>query len=154
VLPVRHPDELTEAFRSKGLKITPQRQLLFRLLHDNDAHPTADALFAAASERMPGISRRTVYQTLNDLAEMGELHQLSMGGAARFDPNVDHHHHAHCTQCGSLRDVYVTSLDSLRVDGFDGFTTSGASIVFSGLCAACQSSNCQSSNNPPKEQHP
>lgn len=134
---MRHPDELTDAFRQQGLKLTPQRQLLFRLLHDNESHPTADALFAAASERMPGISRRTVYQTLNELAEMGELRPLAMGGATRFDPNVDHHHHAVCTNCGALRDVYVSTLDDLRVDGLDGFTTHGASIVFSGFCADC-----------------
>ena len=32
---VRTPEELTTEFRSRGLKVTPQRQLLFRLLHGN-----------------------------------------------------------------------------------------------------------------------
>ena len=38
------PAELVDSFRANGLKVTPQRQLLFRLLHDKDGHPTAEAL--------------------------------------------------------------------------------------------------------------
>ena len=134
---MRSPDELTRAFRAQGLKITPQRQLLFRLLHGNDGHPTAEALYAVAHAAMPGISRRTVYQTLNDLVGMGELRSLTLGGGAtRFDPNTDLHHHALCSDCGSLLDVYVDDLQ-LRVQGLDGFTPSAATIVFSGRCASC-----------------
>ena len=73
---MRTPAELVDAFRANGLKVTPQRRLLFDLLHDNTSHPTADALFTQASAQMPGISLRTVYQTLNDLTSMGELRQV------------------------------------------------------------------------------
>ncbi len=34
-LPVRSPAELTDIFRANNLKVTPQRQLLFRLMHGN-----------------------------------------------------------------------------------------------------------------------
>ena len=135
---MRSPADLTTAFREQGLKVTPQRQLLFRLLHDNRQHPSAEALFAVASAQMPGISLRTVYQTLNDLVAMGELRQLVFAaGANRFDPNVDHHHHAECDQCGQLRDVYVDGIDGLAVDGLDGFRPERATVVFHGRCATC-----------------
>ena len=65
------PTEMTRVFRARGLKGTPQRQLLFKLLYENQTHPSAEALFATASTLMPGIALRTVYQTLNDLAAMG-----------------------------------------------------------------------------------
>ena len=134
----RSPTELTESFRTQGLKVTPQRQLLFRLLHGNDQHPTADALFARASADMPGISLRTVYQTLSDLASMGELRPVTFGaGPARFDPNVDDHQHLVCTACGSVRDVYVEGADDLRVEGLGDFELGSASIVFHGTCADC-----------------
>jgi Fe2+ or Zn2+ uptake regulation protein len=135
---VRTPTELTGAFRAEGLKVTPQRQLLFRLLHGNDRHPSADVLFEMASAHMPGISLRTVYQTLNDLVAMGELRLLAFSaGPNRFDPNVAHHHHAECDGCGQLRDVYVDGIDELHVDGLDGFAARRANVVFHGLCAAC-----------------
>jgi Fe2+ or Zn2+ uptake regulation protein len=134
---VRHPSELTSAFRAQGLKVTPQRQLLFRLLHDNESHPSAEALFAVASEQMPGISLRTVYQTLTDLVAMGELRQLSLGvGSSRFDPNVDDHHHVVCGSCGDVRDVYVRDVTSV-VTGLEGFTIEATDIVFRGVCSGC-----------------
>ncbi len=87
---MKTPTELSELFRQRGLKVTPQRQCIFRLLHGNHAHPTAEALYAAVSAEMPTISLKTVYSTLNDLAAMGEIQQLDLGtGSSRFDPNVE-----------------------------------------------------------------
>ena len=105
---MKSPDELTEAFRRQGLKVTPQRQCVFRALHDNPEHPSAESVYEAVRAEMPTISLRTVYQTLNDLAAMGELRQLTLGtGSARFDPNVEAHHHLVCDGCGKVVDVYA-----------------------------------------------
>jgi Fe2+ or Zn2+ uptake regulation protein len=135
---MRTPAELTEEFRRQNLKVTPQRQLLFRLLHGNTVHPSAEMLFAQASDLMPGISLRTIYQTLNDLAAMGELQQVSVGtGPARFDPNTDDHHHAVCERCGDVVDVYVNNLDTLEVVGLDGFRPLSTRLVFAGTCERC-----------------
>jgi Fe2+ or Zn2+ uptake regulation protein len=135
---VKSPTELAAAFRARGLKVTPQRQLLFSLLDGNTTHPTAELLYARASELMPGISLRTVYTTLGDLADMGELQSVVLGsGATRFDPNVDDHHHGVCTGCGAVVDLYVDGADDLLVDANAGFTPVAASIVFQGTCAAC-----------------
>ena len=62
---VKSPAELAEAFRAKGLKVTPQRQLLFSLLDGNVSHPTADGLYAhlwrlQASERPPASDDEVV----------------------------------------------------------------------------------------------
>ena len=84
---MRTPAELTDLFRARGLKVTPQRQCIFRVLHGNGVHPTAEAVYAAAKDEMPVLSLKTVYQTLNDLAAMGEIQLLDLGtGSARFDP--------------------------------------------------------------------
>ena len=64
---------------------------------------------------MPSISLRTVYQTLNDLAEMGEIQALDLGtGSTRFDPNIDEHHHLVCERCGLVRDVALDTGVSTR----------------------------------------
>lgn len=136
---VRHPEALAQAFRQQGLKVTPQRQLLFRLLHGNQSHPSAEALYEVASQQMPGISLRTVYQTLTDLAAMGEVQVLTLGpGPQRFDPNTSGHHHARCEVCGALRDVYVDEVPAMAVRGLDGFRTEHTHIVFSGRCDTCR----------------
>ncbi len=65
---MKSPDELTEAFRDRGLRVTPQRQAIFRVLHGSDRHPTAEWVFDAVRRDLPTISLKTVYQALNDLA--------------------------------------------------------------------------------------
>lgn len=105
-------------------------------MHDNVTHPTADALFDEASKRMPGISLRTVYQTLDELEEMGEVQLMHCdGGAVRFDPNVDEHHHAVDAETGELFDVYVDNIDALRAQLPAGFKVENVSIVFHGRVA-------------------
>lgn len=148
---MRSPVELAEAFRSQGLKVTPQRQLIFRLLSGNCSHPTAESVFAAAEAVMPGISLRTVYQTLNDLADMGEIQTLDLGtGAARFDPNIDDHHHLVCSSCGEVRDVDVPAAHGLRPHGgSDGFTIESAHVIFRGLCRECAANPNRSTSTLP-----
>ncbi len=136
---MRSPAELTVAFHDRGLRVTPQRQLLFRLLHGNESHPSAEVLYHAAVELMPGLSLRTVYQTLNDLASLGEVRSCDFGtGAARFDPNVEDHHHLVCERCGSVRDVHLAGTARPEPDATpDGFRLSRTDVVFRGVCAAC-----------------
>ena len=40
MLAMKTVDELTTRFRAEGLRVTPQRQAIFRLLHGVDSHPT------------------------------------------------------------------------------------------------------------------
>src|SRR5215207_7839415 len=103
---MRSPDELTQIFRSQGRKVTPQRQSVFRALHGSTVHPTAEAVYEAVSAQMPTISLRTVYQTLNDLADMGEIVAVDVGtGSVRFDPHTGNHHHLVCERCGAVQDL-------------------------------------------------
>lgn len=137
---MKSPAELTELFRERGLKVTAQRQCIFRVLHGSGVHPTAEAVYAVAREEMPTISLKTVYATLNDLAGMGEIQRLEIGtGSARFDPNVEPHHHLVCVSCGKVRDLYA-DFRHLTVprDRQQGFTVGTAEVVFRGLCGSCR----------------
>lgn len=136
---MKSPAELTELFRQQGLKITPQRVSIFKVLYDNREHPTAEAVYDTVRHEMPSISLRTVYQTLNDLASMGELGQLDLGtGSARFDPNIDSHHHLVCDTCGKILDVYA-DFDDVRLPRrqLQGFRVAATEIVFRGQCPEC-----------------
>jgi len=136
---MRSPAALADAFRSSGRKLTPQRERIFRVLHENPTHPTAESVHAEVVVDMPSVSLRTVYATLHELAEMGELVQLDLGtGSARFDPNVSDHHHLVCESCGSVSDI------DLDVPAFAGaaeraagFQVCATQVVLRGRCARC-----------------
>jgi len=133
-------DELTILFRDRGLRVTPQRQVIFRLLHGNDAHPTVESLYERAQVEQPTMSLKTVYQTVHDLEGLGEVDVLDLGtGSLRVDPNVEHpHHHLVCRTCGRVRDVPV-EFDGLRVPARyrRTFTVEAVQVIFRGHCANC-----------------
>jgi Fe2+ or Zn2+ uptake regulation protein len=137
---MRTADELTSLFRERGLRVTPQRQVIFRLLHANDAHPTVESLYDSARSEMPTISLKTVYQTVHDLEAMGEVELLDVGtGSIRVDPNVEHaHQHLVCTRCGTVRDVLLDIAD-LRVPSRyrREFKVEAVEVVFRGVCDDC-----------------
>ena len=132
--------ELTTLFREQGYRVTPQRQAIFGLLHGNDAHPTVESLFDRARKQMTTISLKTVYQTVHDLAALGEVQLLDLGtGSLRVDPNVeDDHHHLVCTSCGRVRDLPV-EFAGLHVPSRyrRGFTVDAVQVIFRGLCEDC-----------------
>ncbi len=77
---------------------------------------------------------------------MGELRLIDVGsGAARFDPNLDDHHHLVCQSCGDVRDVYVSGSGQLDVNELDGFSVDTTTILFHGLCTSCRGTHKVSS---------
>ena len=151
---MKTPDELTQLFRANGRKVTAQRQCIFRVLQGDITHPSAEAVFEAARQDVETISLKTVYQTLNDLSELGEILSLDVGtGMTRFDPNVDDaHHHVVCRRCGKVRDVYADFPDISLPDGSDlGFEVGSAEIIFRGLCAECLATGTASAGTDPAQ---
>ena len=138
---MQSPDALSELFRSHGRKITAQRQCIFRALQGDATHPSAERVHERVRHEMPGISLRTVYQTLNDLAELGAVDALDVGtGSTRFDPNVETpHHHLVCRSCGKVRDLSA-EFPGLRVPprAAQGFAVDSAEVVFRGVCDECR----------------
>lgn len=136
---MRSAEELTDLFRRQGRKVTPQRRRIFDVLAGSQEHPSAEAVYRCVVADMPTISLRTVYQTLNDLAAMGELAALDLGtGSTRFDPNLAPHHHLVCDGCGRVEDLDL-SFDGVSVpdDVAGRFAVGGVEITFRGRCATC-----------------
>jgi Fe2+ or Zn2+ uptake regulation protein len=131
---------LTTMFREQGLRVTPQRQAIFRLLEGDLSHPTVESLVDRARSDIPTISLKTVYQTVHDLEALGEVRVLDLGtGSVRVDPNVeDDHHHLLCTACGRVRDLPV-DFEGLNVPirYRRDFTVDDVQVIFRGRCDGC-----------------
>ena len=134
-------DEELLALRRKGMRLTPQRQAIYHFLKNTKSHPTAEEIFAYLHPRFPGLSRGTVYNTLNMLAQEGLLRELRVDEtASRFDADTSQHHHAVCRACGRVVDYYGPSLDSLTraAEAETGYLLEGAELYFEGFCPACR----------------
>jgi Fur family transcriptional regulator, stress-responsive regulator len=131
---------LTTIFREQGLRVTPQRQAIFRLLEGNESHPTVESLFEQARAGMATISLKTVYQTVHDLEALGEVRILDLGtGSVRVDPNVEgEHHHLLCTGCGLVRDLPLEFAGlQVPIRYRRDFTVDDVQVIFRGRCRTC-----------------
>lgn len=150
---MQSPDTLSDLFRANGRKITAQRRCIFRALEGDVTHPSAERVHQTVLCEMPNVSLKTVYQTLNDLAELGAISVLDVGtGSARFDPNVEStHHHLVCRSCGKVRDL-AGDFPGLTVSapGAQGFVVDSAEVVFRGLCDECRDSQISLEPQPTK----
>jgi Fe2+ or Zn2+ uptake regulation protein len=132
---------LTDLFRARGRKVTAQRQCIFRALEGNGDHPSAEMVYEAVRGQMETISLKTVYQTLRDLSELGEIAALDLGtGTVRFDPNVEvPHHHLVCRSCGKVRDLFLDFRGlELPAAEAQGYEAASAEVVFRGRCDGCR----------------
>jgi Fur family peroxide stress response transcriptional regulator len=131
--------------RAAGLAVTPQRVAVFRHLVAAAAdHPSAEELHAAVRRELPTLSLATVYKTLDTLARIGAVRQVSRTGArGRWDAGQESHHHLVCIECGSVTDVTDARLDAVKpraaaLASRHGFTASGHVVEIFGRCAACR----------------
>ena len=100
--------DLLERLRGRGWRMTAQRRVVAEVLDGDHVHLTADEVHARAVDRLPEISRATVYNTLGELVALGEVLEVATDRRAkRYDPNAHRpHQHLVCAQCGAIRDVH------------------------------------------------
>jgi Fur family peroxide stress response transcriptional regulator len=134
--------ELCEALcRKKGLLLTVQRRVILETLLEREDHPTVDDIFEVAKERIPGVSRTTVYRVLEALVDLGVARKTShIDAVVRYDGNIDHHHHLVCIECDKVVDFDDRRLSKLRLPDVrrTGFELVDFSVHFEGLCPDCR----------------
>ncbi|MFF4232394.1 Fur family transcriptional regulator [Streptomyces sp. NPDC001820] len=133
--------DLLERLRGRGWRMTSQRRVVAEVLAGDHVHLTADEVHALAAQRLPEISRATVYNALGELVLLGEVIEVSTDGRAkRYDPNAHHpHQHLVCSHCGTIRDVHPTGnpLADLPAEERFGFAVTQIEVTYRGLCPSC-----------------
>jgi Fur family transcriptional regulator, stress-responsive regulator len=129
---------LVARLRDRGWRLTAQRRVIAEVMTGEHVHLAADEVFERARAILPEVSLATVYNTLKELVDMGELLEVTHGdGRKRYDPNVaDHHHHLVCVDCGRMLDVHVADppLPDAERHGFELLTVD---VTFRARCPAC-----------------
>ncbi|MGE0440005.1 MAG: Fur family transcriptional regulator [Gemmatimonadales bacterium] len=133
---------LREECVQRGLRLTPQREVLIRVLSEAMGHPTADDLVREVRAVLPTVSHATVYRNLQELVREGLIRTLDRAGdAAQFEINPDEHHHFVCRKCGQVWDVYLSAVDvkvNRKRTAIEGFQIDRREVQLHGLCAACR----------------
>jgi Fe2+ or Zn2+ uptake regulation protein len=134
--------DLLSRLREGPWRLTPQRRVVAEVLAGEHIHLTAEQVHDLAQQRLPEISRATVYNTLNELVAMGEVHEVDViDGPKRYDPNVvEAHDHLVCESCHTIRDVpRPGDAPAISRGARAGFLITGVDVTYRGLCPDCAS---------------
>jgi Fur family ferric uptake transcriptional regulator len=141
--------DLTRRLRDAGLRVTAPRLAVLAALSETSLHPEAEAVKAAASQRIGSISTQAVYDALDTFVQAGLARRIRSGGsAARYEARVgDNHHHLVCRTCGHTVDIdcVVGVAPCLGLPATNGFVIDEAEIIFWGRCPACVAATSVSS---------
>jgi Fur family peroxide stress response transcriptional regulator len=134
-------EKLVASSREKGLKLTPQRMIIFRILSESDAHMTSDEVYQKARKEYPMISAATVYRNMERMVKAGLLsHMGRSGSAVKYDTNLEEHHHFVCNRCGKVRDIYLEKI-KYEVDekrsGLLNAKIESPELYLRGICEDC-----------------
>ena len=130
-----------EILRSHDLNVTAQRLAVLRAV-EAMPHGTANDVADTVRGEIGSISRQSVHDTLNLLAEREIIRRIQPAGlAARFETRVgDNHHHLVCRTCERLVDVDCATGETpclIPVDDGD-FAVDEAEVTYWGICPTCR----------------
>jgi Fur family peroxide stress response transcriptional regulator len=135
-------DDLIMHLRVAGLRVTPQRLVIYETLVKDKHHPTAQTLFERLQGTLPSLSQATVYNTLETMVEMGLVRELGTAGdgTVRYDADISPHAHLVCTDCNSIEDFPGMEVPYPNPEALaeSGYTIRSMGVYFYGLCRDCR----------------
>lgn len=131
-------NKAVEILRAHGIHPSVQRIAIMDYLLSYQTHPTAEDVYTALCDRIPTLSRTTIYNTLRLFAETGAARLLTIDEKKIcFDGILEPHAHFMCKRCGRMIDVEIPSdLISYLPQQAD-FKVEESHIYYKGLCKQC-----------------
>jgi Fur family ferric uptake transcriptional regulator len=138
--------DVERELRESGRRFTMQRSKILTALRHGGGHRTADEIYEQVREEdaHAGISRSTVYRTLDTLKQMQLVSELdSHSGTATFewtDREEPRHHHLVCRGCGGTVELELPALAAIEaeIERTTGFDPDIRHLGITGLCEQCR----------------
>ncbi len=135
--------EFLQQLRQRGFRLTTQRELVLKALHQIERPASADEIYTQVTGAHTGMELSTVYRTLDLLNSLRLVTVIDAGDKQRRYELVEHsapHLHLVCRMCGKISGVELDLLPSLLeyVRQVMHFATDFSNITISGVCQECQ----------------
>ncbi len=134
-------DDLSERLRARGLRRTPQREMVLAAI-DRLGHATPDEVLAEVRTQSEAINISTVYRTLETLEELGLLRHAHLSDRAPTYHSVAEHEHFHlvCRNCHRVVSVDPDVLTELsaRLREEQSFVVDVGHLTVFGRCLSCE----------------
>ncbi len=132
---------MKEFLRTKGFKMTPQRELIFRSFFELDKHCSVEELYEIVKDKDRSIGYSTVWRNLKLICRVGLAQEVNIGdGITRFDRlSKVPHGHLYCLNCKEVIEFNVDQIIGIlaqtAVD--NNFTNKGFKVEVQGFCQNC-----------------
>jgi Fur family transcriptional regulator, ferric uptake regulator len=125
--------------KEKGFRCTSERIEVLRELYQTDTHLDADEIYVRLREKGTGISRATVYHTLDLLFRFNLVTKIDLGHKhAHYEKayGVANHLHIICQCCGRVSEAASTELVELleKLSEENDFSLGSFSLQVFGEC--------------------
>lgn len=122
-----------------GLKPSVQRVAILEYLLTHFTHPTVEDVYKGLCEKIPTLSKTTVYNTLRLFYEHDVALMLTLDEhRVCYDGNTHPHAHFMCKRCGRIFDLMdepVPVLEGHKV--VEGHVVDDIQLYYKGICADC-----------------
>jgi Fur family peroxide stress response transcriptional regulator len=132
--------EIVDVFKQKGIRATPQRLEVYKVLQNQSGHLPVEAIYEKIKDKLPGLSLATVYSILElfrDKKLAGEVWIKS--DKVCFESRPDIHHHFYCRACGKISDLDIPGCAALTSKEVAGNLIEDLQGYFYGVCFKCRS---------------
>jgi Fur family ferric uptake transcriptional regulator len=128
---------------AKGLKLTPERELILKEVFSRHDHFDAEDLFQAFLDRGEDVSRATIYRALPLLVESGLVQEaMRCGERVCYEHIYGHRAHGHiiCIECGKIIEFENKNLEKIRDTACEKYDFMPTEFRFGikGYCKNCQ----------------
>lgn len=138
-------EQMQEALRGSGHRLTPQRLAVLDILARSRNHPSVERIYQEVKRDFPTTSLATIYKTVTLLKELGQVLELGFAdGGSRYDGSRPYPHpHVICTRCGAIVDPEFSGMSAMAAEMSvkSGFKIDYHRLDFFGLCARCQTTS-------------
>ena len=134
---------IVDALEGAGYRLTAPRRAVAGLIASRLGHFTAEELLGESRRRRLGVTRATIFRSLDVLAELGLVERLDLpsGEHAFVACEPAHHHHIVCSSCGRSTEVEDNGLEAVAaaIGRQTGYRVDTHRLELFGLCPACRS---------------
>jgi len=140
-------ENFKKLLKSNNLKYTTQRELILKIIYDNDGHFTPEDIYNLIKERYPNVKLgiATVYRTLTLLEDAQMVSSISFGTQGKkYEFGLkEHHDHLVCLECGGIEEFFDETIEKQQelIAKKHNFKMTDHVMRITGICATCQAKN-------------
>ena len=129
--------------RKKGLRNTPERELIIKEIFSTHDHFDVDELYLRLRRKNKKVSKPSIYRLIPLLLESGLIQEAYFeDGHLHYEHIYGHEHHCHlrCITCGKTIEFSEKSMKRMekRLADKYGFRVEGHKLEVFGYCQKCK----------------